>query len=263
MATREGAANHLGRDDRFFLKMAIAMALTIVAGFSLQLAMGRSTFAAPAALHVHAVIFFGWTLLYVAQNYFVARGVMRVHRPLGWIAAGWAAAMVIVGIHTTVAMVQRGSAPFFFQPAFFLIMNSLSVLGFAGLTAAGIALRRRTEWHRRLLLCGTALLTGPAFGRLLPMPLMIPSSDWAVFAAILIFPVIGVMADRRRRGSVHPAWGWGIGVIAALQLATHAIAFSAPGLALYSAVTKGHPGEAVAPFDFPPPPASPILSATL
>lgn len=237
-----------------FLGLAIAMAVTIVAGFSMQLAMGRSTFAAPWPVHLHALVFFGWTALYVLQNALVATGSVALHRRLGWIGAGWAAAVVVIGVATTVMMVRRGSAPFFFQPAFFLFMNSLSVLCFGGLVGAAIRLRRRTDWHRRLMTCGMAGLTGPAFGRLLPMPLLIPWAAWAVFAAILILPLIGLVVDTRRRGRVHPAWLWGIGALTITQLAMGIMAGSVPGLAVYDLVTAGAPGAAVAPLAYPAPP---------
>ena len=57
-------------------------------------------------------------------------------------------------------------------------------------------MRRRTDWHRRLHYCGTALLMGPAFGRLLPMPLLAPWAFEATFIAVMIFPIIGVIAER-------------------------------------------------------------------
>ncbi|PSJ43614.1 hypothetical protein C7I55_01580 [Sphingomonas deserti] len=240
--------------------LAIAMALTVVAGFSLQLAMGRSSFASPVHVHLHALLFFGWVTLYVAQNVLVTRGTLALHRRLGWIGAAWAAAMVGVGIYTTANMVRNGTAPFFFEPAYFLVMNSLSVLCFAGLTAAAIILRRRTDWHRRLHVCGMAMLTGPAFGRLLPMPLLIPHAGSAVFAALMLWPAIGIAADLRRRGRVHPAWWWGIGAMFATQAAMTLIAHNPLGLAIYDAVTAGTPGARVAPLDFPPPPAGPLIT---
>lgn len=260
MATQATPLPGYGQDDRFFLTMAIAIALTVVAGFSVQLAMGRSTFASPAIVHLHALVFFGYVALYVLQNLLVTRGSIALHRRLGWIGAGWAAAMLVLGVYLTAAMVRRGAAPFFFEPAWFLVMNSLAVLCFAGLTAAAIALHRRTEWHRRLHLCGMAMLTGPAFGRLLPMPLLIPYAGWAVFAALMVWPVLGIAGDLRRRGSVHPAWWWGVGAMIGTQLATALIAYGPLGLAIYDAVTAGQPGAAVAPLDFPPPPAGPLIT---
>lgn len=257
MATLAQPLPGYGRDDRFFLTMAVIMALTMVAGFSLQFAMGRSSFGAPPLIHVHALLFFGWVVLYLLQNIFVYRGVMRLHRTLGWIGIGWMAAMVVVGIATTMAMVRRGAAPFFFEPAYFLVMNSLLVLGFAGLTIAAVLLRKRTDWHRRLHLCGMAMLTAPAFGRLLPAPLLMPWVGWGVFAATMIWPVAGMVYDLRRTGRVHPGWWWGVGTMVLLQCAMSAIAFSGAGVALYDAVTAGTPGAAVAPLEFGAPPPMP------
>src|SRR5438045_1304516 len=95
-------------DERFFLNGAIAMALVIAAGFSLQLAMGRSTFHSPPLVHAHAIVFMGWVTLYVLQNVFVATGRMDLHRRLGWIATGWMVAMLVLGCMVTAAMARRG-----------------------------------------------------------------------------------------------------------------------------------------------------------
>jgi hypothetical protein len=260
MATQATPLPGFGRDDRFFLTMAIAMALTIVAGFSLQLAAGRSSFAAPALVHLHAIVFFGFVTLTVIQNILVTRGSIALHRRLGWIGAGWASAMVVIGITITATMTRNGTTPFFFLPAYFLVMNSLSILCFGGLLAAAILLRKRTEWHRRLMFCAVAVLTGPAFGRLLPMPLLIPYAGWAVFGAVMLWPLIGMLADRRRHGAVHPAWAWGAGALVATQLLTAVIPHTPIGIAFYDAVTAGHPGAEVAPLDYPPPPAGPLIT---
>ncbi|MET0307743.1 MAG: hypothetical protein ABW023_03460 [Sphingomonas sp.] len=254
MATIVEPAPAIPRDHRFFLTMAIVMALVLVAGFSLQLAAGRSSFGAPIHVHVHAFVFFGWTVLYVTQNALAASGSIALHRRLGWLGAGWIGAMVVVGIYVTAAMVRRGGVPFFFTPAYFLVMDCLAVLSFAGLSTAAILLRRRTEWHRRLHYCGMATLTGPGFGRLLPLPFLIPNAGWAVFAAIMIFPAIGILADKRRTGTVHPAWWWGAGTMIVTQLAIVVIGSSALGAALYDWIAAGSPGAAIAPLAYPPSP---------
>lgn len=244
-------------DHRFFVIAAYVMAGIIIAGFGMQWLMGRSSFRSPPMLHVHALVFMGWTILYVVQNHLVGRGSVALHRRLGWIGAGWAVAVVILGLYMTAMMVRQGRTPFFFQPGYFLFMNWLTVLGFGALTAAAIRLRRRTDWHRRLMLCGMAILTGPAFGRLLPMPLLIPFAAWGVFVCVMLFPIAGMVADIRRHGTIHRAWWWGAGTIAALQLAIGMVAFSPFGLTVYQAVAAGAVGEAVAPLVFPPFPGAP------
>ena len=229
-------------EHRFFLTMAIVMALVIVAGFATNLAMGRSSFALPLLYHVHAFIFFGWVVLYVTQNALVANGSVTLHRRLGWLAAVWAPVIAVLGIAMTFYSLSRTGGLPFFDVREFLFANILSVLTFTGLVAAAIVNRRRTDWHRRLMFCAMAYLTGPGFGRLLPVPLLIPWSYWiAAFVAPTIFPLIGMVFDFRRNGKVHPAWLWGIGAALTAFVVADLIAYSAPGTAFARGVIAGSP----------------------
>jgi hypothetical protein len=241
-------------DEGFFMTGAILMALVLVGGFAFHLAMGRSTFAVAWPVHLHAFTFFGWVALYLTQNVMIATGRVDVHRRLGKLAAIWLPAMTIIGLYMTTRVLRLGTAPFFFEPAYFLFMSSLSLLAFVGLAIAAIVNRRRTQWHRRLMFCGMALLTGPGWGRLLPMPLLIPWAGWVAFAAAMLFPIAGVIADLRRSGRVHPGWWWGVGVMVATQLVIVTIDHSAFGLSIYHMVTEGSPGAALAPNAYPPSP---------
>jgi ABC-type multidrug transport system permease subunit len=153
--------------------------------------------------------------------------------------------------------VRQVATPFFFQPQHFLIANVLILLVFGGLTAAAVAMRRRTDWHRRLHLCAMAALMGPGFGRLLPMPLLIPYAYQAAAVAGLAFPAAGMIVDWRRGGKVHPAWWWGMGVLAATLVATEAVVFSPLGDAIYAAVAAGSPGAGIDPLAFGSPPPVP------
>jgi hypothetical protein len=247
-------------DERFFLKSAIIMALVVAFGFSLQLAMGRSTFASPLRVHVHAILFMGWVAIYVLQNSLVATGRIGLHRRLGWLAVAWAAAMVVSGIAVTAIMARAGTVPFFFQPLQFLVFDPVAVLTFAGLTAAAVILRRQTEWHRRLHFCGMAMLLAPAFGRILPLPMLQPWAWEATFAVTLLFPLAGAWADRRRRGRAHRAWVWGIGTMLASFMVVEALTYSPIGVPIYEAVTGGSPGAAIDPLAFPPPPNGPLMT---
>ncbi len=260
MATAAFAPERLADDRKFFLIMAIAMAVTIAAGFSTQLAMGRSTFAAPPLVHAHAIVFMGWVTLYVAQNALAATGSIALHRRLGWIGAGWVVAMVVLGFAVTIAMVRRGQVPFFFRPQQFLVFDPVTVITFAGLTAAAITMRRRTDWHRRLHYCAMSLLLGPAFGRLLPLPLLSPWAFEATFVALMMFPAIAILVERRRTAAIHPAWRRGVAVMVGSMLLIEAITYGPAGDALYRAATAGSPGAAVPGLSFAPPPAGPLIT---
>lgn len=243
MATVIEQARTVRSEERFFLILAWAMALTIVGGFSINLVLGRSTFAVPAIFHIHAFVFFGWVALYLAQNTLVASGNVALHRRLGWIAMAWIPLMVTFGIAMTVVSLRRNGGPPFFDMREFATGNPIALLGFAGLAGTAIMMRRRTDWHRRLMLCAMAGLTGPGLGRLLPMPLLIPFAWWIANLATLIFPIIAVVADRRRHGRVHPALLWGIGVLLGALLLGETIAYTPAGLALTEWMVSGSPGS--------------------
>lgn len=257
IATSPSSPSGGRRDTGFFVGGAIAMALVIVTGFSVHLAMGRSSFAAPPLVHAHAIVFMGWMVIYVLQNVLVATDQLALHRRLGWLAAAWMIPMLVLGVAVTVALVRKGMVPFFFRPQQFLVFDPMVLLTFVGLTVAAIVMRRQTDWHRRLHFCGMALLIGPGVGRLLPMPFLPPWAWEATVAVCLLFPLVGMAADLRRSGRVHPAWLWGVGAMLASVALTEAITYGPAGGALYAAVTAGSPGAAVAPLDFPPPPGPP------
>lgn len=242
------------REDDFFMTMAFAMAATIFIGFAQFAARGLSSFGAPPIVHAHAVIFMGWVVIYVAQNWFATRGPIALHRRLGWLACLWLVLMLAAGTAVTVRMVRLGTVPFIFRPLHFLVFDPMSLITAMALVGAAIALRRQTDWHRRLQLSAMATLTGPAFGRLLPMPLLVPWSYHAAFAATLIWPAIGMVADLRRDGRIHPAYWWGLGGMFAMEVVIDTITFSPIGQSLYQFVTAGSPGAAIAPLVFPPSP---------
>lgn len=258
MATAAAQLTPAAGERRFALGMALAMAFVVVAGFSVQLAMGRSTFASPLRVHIHAVVFMGWVALFITQSWLGTRGPMALHRRLGWIGAGWMVLMVVMGFVVTIAKVRQGTVPFFFSPQQFLIGDPISVLIFAGLSGSAIALRRRTDWHARLHLCGMAALIGPGFGRLLPMPLLIPYAFEIASLAGLLFPAIGAIRDWRKRGRIHPAWLVGMAALLGGAVVYDGLAYSPLGGPIYRAVTAGTPGALVAPLEFPPPPSSPL-----
>lgn len=241
--TFESAPSIDQQERRFFFVMAIAMAIAIVAGFAFNLGMGRSSFSVPIIYHVHAFVFFGWVALYLAQTGLIASGNAVIHRRLGWLALAWVPAMVVLGFMLTMDSIKTRGGPFFFDTNEFLFCNIAGLLAFAGIILTGIAMRKRTDWHRRLMYCGMALLTGPGIGRLMPNPFLIPWAWWVSSIGVpLIFPIIGMIMDKRRIGRVHPAWFWAVGTLLASQMIADLIAYSPVGIDITHSVTEGTPG---------------------
>ena len=240
--------------NRFWLAIATAMVLVILAGFGMQFLAGRSSLAARPLVHIHGILFMGWVAIFAVQAWAATSGPITLHRRVGRLAMLWLPLLAIMGTWITIDVVQRGITPFFFQPQHFLIGNPLSLLVFLCLVGAALHLRRRTDWHMRLQISAMAALLGPGFGRLLPMPLMIPWSFEIAGLLALIFPAAGALRDWRRDGRVHPAWWWGMVAIAAVVPLAQVIATSPAGDAIYAAIVAGHPGATVPGMAYPAPP---------
>jgi len=243
MATIASSAVADRGEARFFLTMACVMAVAIVAGFSFNIVMGRSSFDAPWLVHIHAWVMLGWVGLYVTQNALVFTDQVAVHRRLGWLSLFWIPAILVLGVLITRWSLQARGGPPFFDQNQFLISNPMHIAGFAALAAWAVSVRRTTAWHRRLMYCAFAMLTAPGVARLLPSPLFIPYT-WYVEAVTvpILFMLAGVVADRRRYGRAHPAWFWGIGTVLVIQVAADLIAYSDAGIAFTRGVIAGTPG---------------------
>ncbi|HOY79594.1 MAG TPA: hypothetical protein PLN33_17390, partial [Hyphomonadaceae bacterium] len=112
-------------DRKFFRNLITVMAIMLVAGFVVQLAMGRSSFNSPIVVHVHAFAFMTWIGITLAQTWLAAGGNLATHRKLGMFSIGWAILLIILGPLVTISSVQSGRRPFFFQPQHFLIANPM------------------------------------------------------------------------------------------------------------------------------------------
>lgn len=229
-------------DTRFFTVMAIVMSLVIVAGFSVQLGFGRSSFAVPWPFHLHGIIFFAWVALYLAQHMLIGSGNSALHARLGKTAYLLIPAMLVAGTLIMVVVLQRNGGPFFFHKSEFFWSNTAVLWCFGGLAMWSLKQRRHTGWHRRLMLCAMAILTGPGLGRLLPLPLMIPNSWLITTLVTFIWPVIGIIADKRSRGQVHPAYWWGLGAYVATFAVSMVVGYSEFGIGVTEWIVEGTPG---------------------
>jgi uncharacterized membrane protein YozB (DUF420 family) len=217
----------------FYLVMSLAMAAVIIAGFSRTVPDDFTAGPAfPLLLAIHGTVFTLWIVLFVAQPAIVARGSLKLHRRVGWVGAGLAAAMVVMGLAATLYAIHSSSVPSFFPPPLFLVMNTIGILVFGGLVTAGVMHRKKAEWHKRLMLCATISILGPGIGRLLPMESFGRAAPLVMFAAILAFGLAGPIYDVIIRRRVHPAYLWGVSTILVSMMITGPIAFTPAARAL-------------------------------
>jgi hypothetical protein len=208
----------------FFFRMALALTAIVVLGFGSQPLLGRVDYPGMAgSLLLHGLIFICWCALALAQPILIGRQRFALHRKLGWLAAALAIVMAVSGVHITMGGVAAGRLE---PPSIWMAMNLLSVGGFLALVIGGVALRRATDWHRRLLACSTIILTGPAWARILPVHLFGPLTLIVLTVVVLAFVAWGMMHDRRSRGRIHPAWYWGALAVAAPGLFTIPLAMA-------------------------------------
>jgi len=201
----EPAAGYRG-DQSFFVKFAIFLAVLIVFGFAQHAALGRVDLATvPVWVHLHGLLMLAWLGLFVTQNRLAANGNLALHRKLGWIAAYLVVAIVALSCFSGVLAIKRHAVPTFYTDAYFLALTQTYAVVFGGLVYAAITRRTQTEYHRRLMMGAMILITEPALGRLLPMPLMVGWGDWVVLAIQLAMVGMIALHDRRVLGRIHPA----------------------------------------------------------
>lgn len=253
MATTAPQSSVTHREARFFFIMACLMAAPSIGGFALMAAIGVSSFSLPPIYHIHAAIFIAWVALYVAQNSLILRGNIAVHRKLGKSAAILIPVMIVMAITLTFMTLRITGGPPFFAQAEFLVVNIFHIAAFGVLAGWALAKRRETDWHRRLMFGAMATVGAPGLARLLPLPLTIPYTFVVVFAAAALFPVIGMIADKRMHGRVHKAWWWTL-VVPFAALAMGELIASLPAIQEWVAQwVAGTPGGARPAGPFMPP----------
>lgn len=202
-------------EETVYRRMAIGFAALILFSFGQFALRGFVDFRqVPWVVHVHAVAMVAWLAVLVTQSTLAERGALTTHRRLGWAALCLAVAIPPLAIATCVAMLRAHAVPPFFTPAFFLSLVAVESIFFTALVITAITLRRRTDWHRRLMIGSTLILLEPALGRLLPMPLMGGWGEWVAMVIQLL--AVGLVArhDLVTRGAVHAAtWVVGVAVV--------------------------------------------------
>lgn len=230
-AVLAGVEEHqTGSDGPFFSAMALAALGVMFAGFAASYylwpivratgyASGRPISPSfPLIVHVHAAGFSAWILLLAVQARLVAGGREAFHRRLGLLAMWLVPFLVVTGLMTAVRGARDGWNPGgpFTDALGFMIVPVGDIAVFTPLVIAGLALRRRPDIHKRLMLLATlGGLMPPAITRM-PVAAGRPLVMLAIFAILVLAPAVRDF----RHGSRH-RWlslGLGVGILGSVLL---------------------------------------------
>ncbi|MFU7528762.1 hypothetical protein [Qipengyuania sp. ASV99] len=216
------SAQVFAAQNSYFRRSGLTLAAIAALGFAaFNLAGITDITAMPMATHVHAAVMTLWLGVFAAQVTLATSGNIAVHRQLGRAGAALAILAVVTGITAILATFAAGRVPPIFPPGYFLMLGYANIAMFALFVGGAVMLRKRTDWHKRLMLGSMVMIYEPVLGRTLPF-LIIPALGGpdAAFPAILAnreafelfrfavhigIAVLLLVLDRRASGRVHPA----------------------------------------------------------
>jgi hypothetical protein len=238
---RASAVHVRNRDRTFFTAMAIANALLIVAGFGYstyaRIQLGDPRFGGPTLatlVRVHAAVATAWTVLLIVQTRLIAASRIRLHQRLG--VVGGITAASVVGLGWVVAVTAVGRFANAGEPAAtmalrFFILPCQELAVFTALVGAALWLRRRGDYHKRLMLLGTIALIPAATTRPF-FPGSLPNTLMMFGLAEMVFVVALCVHDRRMSGRIHAATVWGGGLLLVTAISRTLVAGTDTWLAL-------------------------------
>jgi len=196
------------RRERFFYTgMALAILLTVFAGFS------RTYYLRPVfqtdrlipLLHVHGLIFTSWIVLFLIQTTLVAAKRTRTHMSLGIAGGVLAALMIVIGTLTAIVRAKAAAVPpGFSSPLIFLTIPLVDMLVFAILISGAFYFRLRADIHKRLMLLATIGILPAAVARL-PFDFILRAGPVGFFGLADLFIIPVLIWDLATRGRPHRA----------------------------------------------------------
>lgn len=218
-------------ERRFWFGMAIALAIGTFVGFAPTYYLGdflngvtprgvSADMALSPAVHLHGLTATAWMLLLVAQTGLVSIDRRDLHRAMGLAALPIGLGIAVTAIWVSLASARAGQVPPNWTPPQFLLIQFGTLSGFLVLGAIGLIMRRRADFHKRLMILATISMMLPAMGRItriFDIPYL-PKGTIGGMVLVDLFLIPLIVHDLRSRGGrLHPATLWGGGAIVLAQ----------------------------------------------
>lgn len=213
----------------FYVWMAGICVLVAFGGFipTYWAKLATGTFKGAPIIHIHGMLFFAWTLFFLAQTTLVANGRTLNHRNWGMAGIALATAMAISIVLAAINSIKVADAMGMGDGARrFTIVSLSGLVLFAIFIGLAIAHVYRKDVHKRFMLLAmippmhaamarvfmTAFAPADAKG---PPPVFVAIPP-GIFVDLLI--VAAIIHDWRTRGRPHPVYLAGGAVLVAVQL---------------------------------------------
>ena len=211
-------------DRSIYTWAAIVAALVVLAGFA-RTYYAKAAFGTPelsALQHLHGLVMTAWFVLFIVQVRLAATARMQTHRRLGMYGMVVAVLVVVVGAAIAIANAAAGrSPPGGPPPLVFLAIPLGDVVFFSIAVSAAFVLRRRPEFHKRLMLVATLGMLTAAIARI-PIEALRSGGLPAFFLVTDVLLLAFIAADTLRNRRLHPAYAWGFGLVLLSQVARFA-----------------------------------------
>lgn len=149
-------------------------------------------------VYFHTIVVAAWSLLFVVQVALIRLRRVTWHRSLG-VGGMWLTALLVGdGIYTSIRAAKLGGEHIFAPPPIFLAFLLVLAIEVAVLAGVGLAMRARSDIHKRLMLAAFVAMLPVALVRLPLGPLQGPMGALAITDGTLLAATI-YDAIRRRR----------------------------------------------------------------
>jgi hypothetical protein len=202
-------------DRYFYLFMSLLITVVVVYGFSYTINQNllHPRVQPPQIVYLHSFVFSAWLLFFILQSALVRSHNLRLHRTLGWVGAGLAVSIVVLGYMTSTAVLRLAIQLRLPVPTVsFLIVEIMELVCFAVPFALAIYWRKRPDFHRRLMLIAICALTEAAFGRIPSLPNLFAPAG--VDALILLGVLRDIIVERR----IHKVYLYALPTMIFLQI---------------------------------------------
>jgi hypothetical protein len=157
---------------RFFVFAHLALLGCVLVGFSptFFLRPFSKSHPLPGILTLHGAVLTGWFLLAALQAWLMYTQRLRWHRRVGYLAASYAALVVVLGLVADARMASEINSPR--DPDLIVFWGNLfSLLFFAAFVTLAVVWRKQPEFHKRLTLLASISIVGPALARFTEWPI--------------------------------------------------------------------------------------------